>query len=66
MVVSDTQIQQAMKWTFEKHGLRSEPSGAITIAAALCDKIDLSGEGDIVIVLSGCNVDTDAFERHVR
>ena len=66
VVVSDSQIQQTMKWIFEKHGLRSEPSGAITIAAVLCDKIDLSGDGDIVLVLSGRNVDTDAFERHIH
>ncbi len=66
VVVSDQQIQQAMKWIYEKHGLRSEPSGAITIAAALCDKIDLSGEGDIVLVLSGRNIDIDTFDRYIH
>jgi len=65
VVVSDSQIQQTMKWVYDRHGLRCEPSGAITIAAALCDKIDLKGEGDIVLVLSGRNVDDDAFDRHI-
>ncbi len=65
VVVSDLQIQQAMKWIYDRHGLRSEPSGAITIAAALCGKVDLSGEGDIVLVLSGRNVDEDTFLSHI-
>ena len=65
-VVSDHQIQQTMKWLYTRHGLRAEPSGAITIAAALCNKIDLSGEGDVVLVLSGRNVDIDTFDRHLQ
>lgn len=60
-VVSDEDTQRAMKWIYEKHGLRTEPSGAIATAAALDDKADLEGEGDIVIVLSGRNVDEAAF-----
>ncbi len=66
VVVTDPQIQQAMKWIYNTHGLRSEPSGAITIAAALCNKIDLSGEGDIVLVLSGRNVDVEPFARYIQ
>ena len=66
VVVSDHQIQQTMKWLYVHHGLRSEPSGAITIAAALYNKIDFSGEGDIVLVLSGRNVDIDTFDRHLH
>jgi threonine dehydratase len=41
--------------------LRTEPSGAIAIAASLGGQVDLSGEGDIVVVISGRNVDDDAF-----
>jgi threonine dehydratase len=66
VVVSDLQIQQAMSWLYHRHGLRAEPSGAITIAAALCNQVDLSGEGDVVLVLSGRNVDLDAFDSHLR
>jgi threonine dehydratase len=61
--VPDSQTCQAMGWIDREHGLRSEPSGAITIAALLSGQIDLSGSGDIVVVLSGRNVDAEQFAR---
>ncbi len=66
VVASDSEIQNAMKWLYATHGLKTEPSGAITIAAAMCGKIDLSGDGDIVLVLSGRNVDSDIFHRYIN
>ncbi|QDT13849.1 threonine ammonia-lyase [Planctomycetes bacterium K23_9] len=58
---ADMETRQAMKWLYDHHGLRTEPSGAIAVAAALTGKTDLSGEGDVVLVISGRNVDQDAF-----
>ena len=55
-----------MKWIDSNHGLRTEPSGAITIAALLTGKIDLQGEGDIAVVLSGRNVDSERTEITAR
>jgi threo-3-hydroxy-L-aspartate ammonia-lyase len=66
VVVPDLDTRQAMKWLYEKHGLRTEPSGAITTAAALTGKVPLDGEGDVVIVLSGRNVDDDQFHRWIN
>ena len=66
VVASDPEIQNAMKWLYATHGLKTEPSGAITIAAAMCGKIDLTGEGDIVLILSGRNVDNDTFHQYIR
>ncbi len=66
VVASDSEIQHAMKWMYHTHGLRTEPSGAISIAAAMCGKIDLAGEGDIVLILSGRNVDEDAFQHFIH
>lgn len=66
ITVSDPQTQQAMRWLDTNHGLKSEPSGAITTAALLNQMVDLSGDGDIVIVLSGRNVDRDAFQDWTR
>ena len=66
VVASDPEIQNAMKWLYAAHGLKTEPSGAITIAAAMCGKIDLTGEGDIVLILSGRNVDNDTFHQYIR
>ncbi len=59
--VTDQETCSAMRWLHDQHGLRAEPSGAITLSALLAGKVDLSGEGDIVAVLSGRNVDTDDF-----
>jgi threonine dehydratase len=59
----DATTQQAMKWLYDHHGLRTEPSGAIATAALLSGQIDLSGDGDIVITLSGRNVDEEAFRK---
>lgn len=59
--VPDSDTQAAMRWLYDKHGLRTEPSGAITVAAALIGKAPLDGDGDIVIVISGRNVDDQQF-----
>jgi len=61
VTVTDDETCSAMKWIDTHHGLRTEPSGAITTAALLSRKIDLEGDGDIVVVLSGRNVDRDDF-----
>lgn len=65
VAVPDSQTCQAMGWIDRKHGLRTEPSGAITIAALLSGQIDLTGTGDIVLVLSGRNVDAGQFQRWI-
>ncbi len=61
--MTDDQTCAAMKWIDTQHGLRTEPSGAITIAALLSEKFDLEGDGDIVVVLSGRNVDPADFQK---
>lgn len=59
--VSDDQTRAAMRWYYIKHGVRTEPSGAITIAGLLDDSQRYDGDGDIVLVLSGRNIDEDKF-----
>jgi len=63
--VPDSETQQAMKWIYEKHGLRTEPSGAIAVAALLTGKVRLEGDGDIVAVVSGRNVDEAQFREWI-
>lgn len=60
--VPDSATRQAMRWLYDQHGLRTEPSGAITVAALLSGEVDLAGDGDVVVVLSGRNVDEPAFQ----
>ncbi|WP_020468349.1 threonine ammonia-lyase [Zavarzinella formosa] len=65
ITMPDKDTQQAMRFLYEKHGVRAEPTGAIGIAALLSRQADLSGDGDIVLVLSGRNVDDDAFRKWI-
>ncbi|MCA9061777.1 MAG: threonine/serine dehydratase [Planctomycetaceae bacterium] len=59
--VPDLETQRAMRWLYDNHGVRSEPSGAIALAAAMRQPDQLDGDGDVVIVLSGRNVDEHQF-----
>lgn len=61
VAVPDRSTRDAMQWLYAQHGLRTEPSGAIAVAALLARQVDLTGEGDLVAVVSGRNVDDDTF-----
>lgn len=65
IAVPDSATRQAMRWLYEQHGLRTEPSGAIATAAALGGEVTLDGDGDLVIVVSGRNVDEAAFREWI-
>lgn len=65
VTVPDTNTRQAMKWLYENHGLCTEPSGAISTAAVLTGQVPLSGDGDIVLVVSGRNVDKGQFHNWI-
>lgn len=66
VAVPDIDTRRAMRWLYDQHGLRAEPSGAITTAAVLTGRVTLDGEGDIVIILSGRNVDEDRFREWIE
>ncbi len=66
VVCNDEQTKEGMRWLYQHHGLRTEPSGAITTAAVLNGTIDLQGEGDIVLVLSGRNIDEPVFRKYTE
>ncbi len=61
--VDDDQTISALSWVDLQHGLRCEPSGVISIAALLSGKVNLEGHGDIVVILSGRNVDPGQFAK---
>ena len=65
VAIPDLETRQAMKWLYDHHGLRTEPSGAIATAALLGGKVLLDGDGDVVVVLSGRNVDEDRFQEWI-
>lgn len=55
VVASDDEVLVAMRFAFEELKLVVEPSGAIGLAALLAGRVP--GDGPIVVVLSGGNVD---------
>jgi threonine dehydratase len=65
VLIEDEKTKQAMKWMYANHGLRTEPSGAIGIAALLSGAVDFAGHGDVVVVLSGRNIDEETFRDHI-
>jgi threonine dehydratase len=63
ITVTEEEIARAVRALFEHQGLRVEPSGAVTVAALVAGKV--RGEGPVVAILSGGNVDQGVFERLV-
>ena len=63
MQVDDAELKSAVRFLFEKAGLRVEPSGAAAVAALLARHFVPTGP--TVAILSGGNVDPDLFQRLV-
>lgn len=59
--IEDLAVRRAMRWLYDRHGLRTEPSGAIGVSVLLDRMTNFEGTGDLVIILSGRNVDDDKF-----
>lgn len=62
LVVSDDDVLNAMATAFNHLRLVVEPGGAVALASALQQKIDIAGK-TTVVVASGGNVDKDMFDR---
>jgi threonine dehydratase len=60
VLISEEEILQAMRLIWERMKLVIEPSSAVTAAAVLLGKIDVSGKR-VGLVLSGGNVDLGRF-----
>ena len=57
VTVREEEIQTAMRILLETTGLVAEPSGAITLAAALFHAVELPKANKVVAILSGGNLD---------
>ena len=53
--VSDAEAEVAIRWAWQEFGLTVEHGGAVALAAVLAGKVD--GSDDMVVVLSGGNID---------
>jgi len=65
VLVSEEEIASAMRFAFKEHHLVLEGAGAVGIAALRAGKVR-NVQGDVAIVLSGGNVDMDAFLKLVQ
>jgi threonine dehydratase len=62
VTASDEEVGQAMAFAFRELKLVVEPGGAVGLAALLAGRIDARGK-NVVIVLSGGNVDADLYAK---
>ena len=62
VTVSERQIVEAVRWLFRYAKLVVEPSGAVSVAAALAGGPS-AGSGSIVALVSGGNVSADNFNK---
>jgi threonine dehydratase len=62
IIATDAEVGAAVGFAFRELKLVVEPGGAVGLAALLAGRIDVKGK-NVVIVLSGGNVDADLFAR---
>ena len=62
VTASDTEVGVAVGFAFRELKLVVEPGGAVGLAALLAGRIDIRGK-NVVIVLSGGNVDADLYAK---
>ena len=62
LVVSDNEALQAIGHAFNRLKLVAEPGGAVALAAALFRQDEIDGD-DVIVTISGGNVDSDIFSR---
>jgi threonine dehydratase len=62
ITATDEEVGAAVGYAFRELKLVVEPGGAVGLAALLAGRIDVAGK-NVVIVLSGGNVDADLFAR---
>jgi threonine dehydratase len=65
VTASDADVGTAVGFAFRELKLVVEPGGAVGLAALMAGRIDISGK-NVVIVLSGGNVDADMFSRLIN
>jgi threonine dehydratase len=67
VTIDDRAIIGALQWVFRAAKLVAEPSGAITVAAALADRAAgrVDSRGPAVAVISGGNVEAQAFANYL-
>ena len=63
--VSDEEVCHAMKYLYEEFNIKAEPSGCVSLAAVLSNKIQIEGK-NVLITISGGNVDDESFFKYIK
>jgi threonine dehydratase len=68
VTVTEAEIAAGVRLAAERSRLVVEPSGALTVAALAfrADEVGVARSGDVVAVVSGGNVDPDAYRRYLE
>ena len=61
VAVSEREIRDAQRWAVRHLNLVIEPGGAVALAALLSERVEM--EDGMLVILSGGNVDPEAFAR---
>ena len=62
VTVTEAEIASAILMLLEKHKMVAEGAGAVSVAAAMTNKVDIAGK-NVVCVVSGGNVDVNVLDR---
>lgn len=65
ILVSDEQIVESLKNIWHTSQLKTEPSGAISLAPILCNKMNIPNNSNIVCILSGANISKKNIKKMV-
>ena len=49
---------------YEEFNIKGEPSGCVSLAAILSNKINVKGK-NVLVTISGGNVDDDSFDKYI-
>ena len=64
LAVTDKEVCEAMKYLYEEFNVKGEPSGCVSLAAVLSNKINIKGK-NVLVTISGGNVDADSFDKYI-
>ena len=63
--VTDEEVCKAMKYLYDEFKVKAEPSGCVSLAAVLSNKINVKGK-HVLVTISGGNVDEQNFSEYLK
>lgn len=63
--VTDQEVCRAMKYLYEEFYIKAEPSGCVSLAAILSNKLNITNK-TVLVTISGGNVDEESFQEYLK